>query len=158
MKYTLAMTAAALLFTGSAQVIAAPMQPTPAAMRLKGPNPAPPSDAKTFRTSFGGGFIDAAGKKYDVAGSGDLVTSTGQIRYSVTLSGYPLNPPPMDIIYFGTMSGLGIFEDGHFDIHGVPGSKGYILDITGEVAHGRIEGRFRLYGNGGSGQGDFTGL
>jgi hypothetical protein len=48
-------------------------------------------------------------------------------------------------------------EDDHFDIHGVPGSKSYILDVTGEVIFDRIQGKFRLFGPGGTGEGEFFG-
>jgi hypothetical protein len=151
------MAAGALLVTvsqaaASANSLAADIRP--ATLRLRGPQPGE-RQVTVLHGSFTGSFFDAAGKRYDAVGMGDFFPSTGMIKYSIALRGYPTSPPPMDIIDFGTMSGQGLMTDGRFQIYGVPGSKGYVLDVSGVMTSAGIQGDFRLLGNGGSGQGDF---
>ena len=172
MRTLIAMAAGALLFTASALVAATPVQPSPAGysansltadvrpagLRLKGPQPGERQSRDTaIHTIFTGSFFDAAGHEYDAAGTGDFFPAVGSIKYTVTLNGYALVPPSSNVIDFGTLSGLGIMEDGRFQIYGVLNSKGYTLDVTGVISNGWVTGEFRLVGNAGSGQGVFTG-
>jgi hypothetical protein len=163
MRNTLVMAAAALLFTGSAQAAASPVQASPAAFRLKSGNPqAHEPQTATWHATLTGSFFDKTGRYYTVTGEGDFIPTFGpsstQVRYSAQL--IPVGGGELNFGMLqgnGVTQGAGSADQARFDVVGAPSESGYRLNVSGNFVNGHIDGSFALEGNGGIGGGEFTG-
>jgi hypothetical protein len=173
MRNSLAIAAAALLLSGSAQAALQPPSSTDHSasgtadplIRLKGGRPfAIPS----YHLLFQGSFNNAGGKLYDLTGDGTIMSllgsgsSQGVLKYRVTLNALPHDSrsPRVELGVLegqGPINGPSTPDHFTFNIQGTVNSNGYRLDLNGFIAHGFIHGDFRISGNGADGQGEFTG-